>query len=109
MPTKTKVVFIEKYRKVLLDKRAEFASLRRMDSRRTDDKEYASDEDLAPICHEEYVRTGTSQLVAEQLRQIESAIHRLDTGEYGTCASCGSHIALKRLDAVPWAKYCVEC
>ena len=106
--TSTKILSIEKYREVLLSKKAEFASLLRADVGRADD-DHTCEDDLAPICHEEFIRLGTSQLAADQLRQIESAIFRLDRGDYGTCAACGDSITPKRLDAVPWASYCVEC
>jgi DnaK suppressor protein len=28
---------------------------------------------------------------------------------YGTCLECGEAISLKRLDALPWARFCVAC
>jgi RNA polymerase-binding transcription factor len=33
----------------------------------------------------------------------------MQLGEYGICLSCGEAIPAKRLQAVPWAKYCVKC
>jgi DnaK suppressor protein len=46
---------------------------------------------------------------ARTLRQIEEAIRRLDTGEYGICESCEEMIGAKRLHAVPWAQLCLNC
>ena len=46
---------------------------------------------------------------SRQLRQIEEALRRLDAAEYGTCANCEEEIGLKRLRAVPWAQFCLEC
>jgi len=43
------------------------------------------------------------------LTQIEGALERVDTGEYGTCKRCGKPIPVQRLEAVPWADLCVEC
>ena len=43
------------------------------------------------------------------LRQVEAAMVRLRTGEYGSCLKCELAIPEKRLKAVPWGVYCVEC
>jgi DnaK suppressor protein len=43
------------------------------------------------------------------LRLVEVAINRIDEGEFGLCASCGEDIESKRLQAVPWASYCLGC
>jgi len=46
---------------------------------------------------------------ARRLRQIEDALRRLETGEYGTCANCEEEIGPKRLRAVPWTQLCLKC
>jgi DnaK suppressor protein len=43
------------------------------------------------------------------LLQIENALKRMDEGSYGRCANCGKNIALPRLEALPWARFCVDC
>lgn len=43
------------------------------------------------------------------LTQIEEAIERMDDDEYGVCINCSKEIAPKRLEALPWARYCIEC
>jgi DnaK suppressor protein len=40
---------------------------------------------------------------------IDEALMRLHEGTYGICAECGVEISEKRLQAVPFAKLCVEC
>jgi DnaK suppressor protein len=40
---------------------------------------------------------------------IDEALTRLSEGTYGICAECGVEISEKRLEAVPFAKLCVEC
>src|SRR3954447_2120223 len=45
----------------------------------------------------------------QHLEAVEAAIARMDAGTYGRCASCGQQIAAERLDALPWAAYCIEC
>ncbi len=44
-----------------------------------------------------------------QLRLLDDALQRLDAGNYGECAACGNDIAIARLEAIPWARYCVTC
>jgi DnaK suppressor protein len=44
-----------------------------------------------------------------QLRQIDSALGQLEQGDYGVCANCDEEIPLARLQAIPFATYCVEC
>jgi DnaK suppressor protein len=43
------------------------------------------------------------------LRQVRGALHRLDEGAYGVCVHCEEDINPKRLAAVPWAQYCIQC
>jgi DnaK suppressor protein len=40
---------------------------------------------------------------------IDEALIRLGEGAYGICAECGAEISERRLEAVPFAKLCVEC
>jgi DnaK suppressor protein len=42
-------------------------------------------------------------------QSIDEALMRLHEGTYGMCAECGVEISEKRLQAVPFAKLCVEC
>jgi DnaK suppressor protein len=44
-----------------------------------------------------------------QIEQIDLALSRMSIGDYGICESCGDEIALKRLEAIPWARLCVDC
>ena len=43
------------------------------------------------------------------LKEIESALARMEKGEYGTCDRCGVAIPKARLDALPWARLCIHC
>ena len=42
------------------------------------------------------------------LREIDEALDRIEEGTYGTCEGSGKLIPKARLEAIPWAKYCVE-
>jgi DnaK suppressor protein len=43
------------------------------------------------------------------VREIQSALVRIEEGSYGFCESCDSTIAPRRLDVLPWARFCVDC
>lgn len=45
----------------------------------------------------------------DRIEQIRAAQERLAQGTYGTCQRCGQPIAQARLDAIPWAAYCIDC
>lgn len=45
----------------------------------------------------------------QMLRQIRSALERLEDGMFGVCEECDREIPGKRLDALPWAQRCVKC
>jgi RNA polymerase-binding protein DksA len=46
---------------------------------------------------------------AEELRLVEHALARLESGAYGVCESCGKAVGAARLDALPFATHCVAC
>ena len=97
------------YREMLLEKRAEvlsglgikFDTLARMGRMAEDDQ--------AQFLNEESVSLHLNILDYAQLRLIEEALDRLDSGDYGICLSCDEPIPPKRLHAVSWARYCVRC
>src|SRR5574340_785088 len=43
------------------------------------------------------------------LQLVENALSRLREGTFGQCISCTRDINPKRLEAVPWTRYCIEC
>src|SRR5882672_6731753 len=43
------------------------------------------------------------------LRNVKGALARMADGSYGVCMHCDEDIKPKRLDAVPWTKYCIRC
>ena len=45
----------------------------------------------------------------EVIGRIDEALGKIERGTYGECDRCGREIAMGRLDAVPYAIYCVDC
>ncbi|WAA66398.1 TraR/DksA family transcriptional regulator [Microbacterium oxydans] len=53
--------------------------------------------------------TGLAEAAASELRQVDEALARVEAGTYGICAHCGRPIPAGRLEARPFAEYCVAC
>lgn len=45
----------------------------------------------------------------QELRMIEAALQRIDSGEYGFCMKCGAVIREERLDVLPFTPFCQSC
>ncbi len=45
----------------------------------------------------------------EIIYEIDDALKRMGEGKFGLCLSCDKKIPQKRLNAVPYAKYCIQC
>ena len=43
------------------------------------------------------------------LREVVMALQKIEDGSFGTCERCSEPIADKRLDALPFARYCIDC
>ena len=69
-----------------------------------------SDEgDLSQQHHEEWIFLNRNTIDMKLLREVSGALRRIDAGNYGICLECEEPISQKRLEAVPWARYCVAC
>jgi DnaK suppressor protein len=71
----------------------------------------SSDNHLADTASETYEREfdeGLEEDAQAQLREVESALTRLEDGTYGTCKICGKSIPVERLEAVPWTTLCID-
>jgi len=68
-----------------------------------------AEEDQAQISHDEFVSLRLNSLDYGQLRLVEEALDRVRSGDYGVCLACEQPIPSKRLQALPWARYCVPC
>ena len=55
------------------------------------------------------VRPLDDAVVVDLVVMNKDAARRLDRGTFGICEGCGEPISEKRLDAVPWAKFCIPC
>ena len=49
------------------------------------------------------------ELKVKELESIETALSRLENGEYGRCRDCGQWIRPARLQAMPYSVRCLRC
>lgn len=69
-------------------------------------------EELADVGSDDFMREVELSLMGTEEKEfilIQEAIERLIDGSYGTCVDCGGNIANERLDAIAYAKLCIDC
>ena len=67
---------------------------------------------LADMGTEEYLHDLTATLLENQeflAGEAQAAIERIDQGRFGDCEDCGESIPGVRLEAIPYARFCVQC
>lgn len=70
------------------------------------------DEDEQPLTEmSQVLASGRNRIRTQELAQVERALQRLaaDPEMFGLCETCEEPIALPRLTAMPWARFCVRC
>ena len=55
------------------------------------------------------MRSQLAEKESQELTDIDYALHKMETGEYGLCEECGMPIPVERLEVKPAADLCVEC
>ncbi len=102
----------EIYRKRLLTKQEE---LLRLVSKSEQDGRQADEEATQDIA-DKAANSYTKEFLFHQsddhrrvLQLVTEALARLKDGSYGLCVECHDEVQQKRLDAVPWARHCIEC
>ena len=64
--------------------------------------------DLGTDNYEQEFALGLMDSERKLLQEIDDAMQRIEQGTYGICEATGKPIAKARLEAKPWARYCVE-
>jgi DnaK suppressor protein len=93
-------------------KKDEIIALYRNDLRSGQESNDSPTEDIVDRANNAYSRElnfSISDTERARLLEVEDALARLEAGTFGRCAHCGQPVTAQRLQAVPWAKYCVNC
>lgn len=103
---------LESFKKKLEERQV---ALRRMVSRTEEDGRIA-DQDPAQDIADRAASSYTKEFLFSQssnerqlLAMVETALQRIREGQFGECVNCGEEINAKRLDAVPWTRFCINC
>jgi len=103
---------VELFKKRLLAKREEL--LLQVTKSEKDGRE--ADEEATQDIADKAVNSYTKEFLFHQsdenrrlLQLISEALERMKTGTYGLCVECEDEVQQKRLEAVPWARHCIEC
>jgi RNA polymerase-binding transcription factor DksA len=106
---------IEKFKLLLLQKRAEILGDVSCMTNETLKRERSDLSNvpfhMADVGSDNYELENTLGLMDEEVRilaQIDAALGRIEDGTYGICVGSGKPIPKARLEAIPWARYCVE-
>jgi DnaK suppressor protein len=103
---------LEQFKKRLETRQQE---LRRLVSRNVQDGR-AADEQAAQDIADKAANSYTKEFLFHQshndrqlLQLVEEALERIREGGYGECVNCGNELNAKRLEAIPWTRYCIDC
>lgn len=98
------------FHRLLHAKRAELLSHLR-ERRRTIVAERGPEDEggLASRSLLEDLAVGTLQREQGLLGEVEAALRRLQEDHYGVCEVCGEEIPARRLQALPWTRFCLAC
>jgi len=99
---------LQKYKAVLEAKQAEISNgLRKREDIAIEKTPDALDE--VQLAGERELAIRNLDRESTLLRNVKLALARVADGSYGVCLHCEEDIKPKRLDAVPWTKFCITC
>jgi len=110
---------LAKYKKLLLDKREEILgeihdiAKESMKSQKEASGDLSSySHHMADMASDSYDRELSLNIASGEQKiiyEIDESLKLIKEGKYGKCLSCNKKIPAKRLNAVPYAKHCVQC
>ena len=65
--------------------------------------------EMASEIYEQELSIEIMAKVQEELQHIEEALSRIEMRSYGVCEDCGGTIPKVRLEALPTARFCIDC
>ncbi|MDA7950384.1 MAG: TraR/DksA C4-type zinc finger protein [Pirellulaceae bacterium] len=57
----------------------------------------------------EAISSKLAEAESQELIQIDNALEQIRTGRYGSCEGCNANIPMTRLQALPYAIFCIKC
>jgi len=103
---------LELYKKRLLERRQQLQEI----VSRTEQDGREADEEAAQDIADKAINSYTKEFLFRKsnddrfiLQLVQEALERMENGSFGACVACGGEMQSKRLEAVPWARHCIEC
>ena len=98
---------LEDFKRILEGMLVNLEPLRKRDQIAIENTADALDEVQNAAEREFAIRQLESQ--SSRFHNIKAALRRIQEGTYGECLHCQTRISVKRLNAVPWTPYCLDC
>jgi len=103
---------VELFKKQLEARQSELRKIAASNEQDGREADVGSAQDLADRAANAYAKEflfNQSASERQHLQMVEGALARIKEGAFGLCVSCGNPINSKRLEAVPWTRYCIAC
>lgn len=96
-------------KKFLLEKKVSI--MNKLNSRKLaeTDTEIGDEADTASQNNEREIQFELDEISSMAIKDIDNALTKINAGSFGLCECCGCNISIKRLQAMPWGRYCIEC
>src|SRR5258707_9985262 len=99
---------LNKYREILETKQAELAQVVRNRDAITIEKSADALDEVQNAAERELAIRNLDR-ESNLLRNVRAALRRIEDGSFGVCLHCEEDISPKRLAAVPWTAFCIQC
>jgi len=103
---------VEYYKKRLVTTQDELSRLVTKSERDGREADEEATQDIADKAANSYTKEFLFHQSDENrriLQLVNEALERVKGGTYGLCVSCRGEVQVKRLEAVPWARHCIDC
>lgn len=103
---------LDHFRKKLLTKKEELHRMVTKTEQYGREADEESSQDVADKAASSYTKEflfSHSSSERSIMQLVDEALARVGTDSFGVCVACGSAIQARRLEAVPWTRYCISC
>ncbi len=103
---------LDHFRKKLLTKKEELYRMVSKTEQYGREADEESSQDVADKAASSYTKEflfSHSSIERSIMQLVDEALARVEGGSFGVCIACESAIQARRLEAVPWTRYCISC
>lgn len=103
---------LDRFRKKLLKKKEELLQMVSKTEQYGREADEESSQDVADKAASSYTKEflfSHSSSERSIMQLVDEALDRVEDGSFGVCMACEDAIQARRLEAVPWTRYCISC